>query len=166
MKLYSIDYEIQKCIEAMFDTVNEETGEVEPGTIVYLSALKEERNKKLDNIGAYIKNEESDVEAIKREIEKLKARQTVKENHIKRLKDYVGESMQAMNEEKFESPRVAFSFRKSEPVVISDESAIPDEYKKTKIEVSPDKTAIKKAIKEGAIIPGASLETKFNLQIK
>jgi len=43
---------------------------------------------------------------------------------------------------------------------------IPKEFTTTKIEISPDKTAIKKAIKEGKIVPGAVLLQKQNLQIK
>ena len=40
------------------------------------------------------------------------------------------------------------------------------EYIKEKIELTPDKNAIKKAIESGSDIPGALLVTKQNLQIK
>lgn len=45
------------------------------------------------------------------------------------------------------------SYRKSEAVVLVDETLIPTEFKKEKISVSIDKTEIKKALKEGKEIP-------------
>ena len=58
------------------------------------------------------------------------------------------------------------SYRKSEAVVLVDETLIPTEFKKEKISVSIDKTEIKKALKEGKEIPWAVIETRQNLQIK
>ena len=45
------------------------------------------------------------------------------------------------------------SYRKSEAVVLVDETLIPTEFKKEKVSVSIDKTEIKKALKEGKEIP-------------
>lgn len=58
------------------------------------------------------------------------------------------------------------SYRKSEAVILTDEEAIPAEFKKEKITVSVDKTEIKKALKAWLEVAGASLETRQNLQIK
>lgn len=58
------------------------------------------------------------------------------------------------------------SYRKSEAVVLVDETLIPTEFKKEKVSVSIDKTEIKKALKEGKEIPWAVIETRQNLQIK
>lgn len=44
--------------------------------------------------------------------------------------------------------------------------AIPDEYKRTKVTVDADKTAIKKAIKSGMEIPGAEVIQKLNMTLK
>jgi hypothetical protein len=43
-------------------------------------------------------------------------------------------------------------------VIIDDLTAIPSEYVTTKIDLVPDKTAIKKAIKAGEEVPGAHIE--------
>nr|DAW73395.1 MAG TPA: resistance protein [Caudoviricetes sp.] len=45
------------------------------------------------------------------------------------------------------------SYRKSEAVVLVDETLIPTEFKKEKVSISIDKTEIKKALKEGKEIP-------------
>jgi hypothetical protein len=51
-------------------------------------------------------------------------------------------------------------------VEVTDCNQLPKEYLKEKIEISADKTAIKKAIESGENISGALLVTKSNLQIK
>ena len=61
---------------------------------------------------------------------------------------------------------VAATFRKSVQTIIDDLDQVPKQYKTVKVETTPDKTAIKKAIQEGEIIEGAHLEEKNNLQIK
>jgi hypothetical protein len=49
-------------------------------------------------------------------------------------------------------------------VVIDDENAIPDNYRI--IEVKLNKAQIKADLKEGAIMTGAHLETRKNIQIR
>ena len=69
---------------------------------------------------------------------------------------------------KIETNEYSFSFRKSESVNI--DSFVFDtnneEFNRTTIKVEPDKTAIKKALKDGVEVMGASLESKLNLQVK
>lgn len=166
MNLYEIKAEYLAAIESMFDSVNEETGEVDAGTVERIAELKATLGEKLDAIGAYIKNLASDVNALDDEIKALTARKKAKENKIESLKKYVLPFIEEMDDHKFESARVAFSMRSSESVDITDENAIPKEYIKIKTETAPDKTAIKKAIKAGKNVKGAELVTKNNLQIK
>lgn len=67
--------------------------------------------------------------------------------------------------EKFEAPRVAISWRKSEAVKILDESMIAPCFWKTPAP-QLDKMSIKATIKSGQAVPGATLEEKQNIQIK
>ena len=166
MNLYEIKAEIAAAIESMFDTVNEETGEVDAGTVERLESLQAEKSEKIENCGLYLKNIDSEISALDAEIKKLTARKKIKENKRDRLKEYVKPFIEEMENKKFESARVVFSLRSSESVNITDESAISAEYMKTKTETTPDLTAIKKAIKAGAVVSGAELITKNNLQIK
>ena len=48
-------------------------------------------------------------------------------------------------------------------VVVDDLTQIPTQYQRTKIQVDIDKTAIKKAIKDGDTVPGAHLEQAESL---
>ena len=74
--------------------------------------------------------------------------------------------MASLNKYRFETPKCSISYRKSEVVNVFDESQIPKDYIKIKTETSVDKTAVKKAIKNGVAINGATLDTKLNMQIK
>lgn len=163
MTLYEIKQEMEDAINAVFANVDEETGEVPEEAVAKLSELQMQRDEKLDNLGAYIKNLSAEVDSLKAEEKNLKARREVKEHKIESLKAYVSE---CLNGEKFESARVAFSFRKSESVGIDDVNSLPDEFKISETSVKADKKAIKDAIKNGQDVHGAWLETKQNLQIK
>lgn len=166
MTLYEIDNETRIAIQTMLMSVDEETGEVDEQMAKAVEELQIARKEKLEAIGCYIKNLEAEQKAIKEEEKALKERADAKEKQIERLKAYVANSLLATNELKFESPRVAYSFRKSESVDVTDLSKIPTQYLKTKTTVDADKTAIKKAMKDGEIVEGAQLVIRQNLQIK
>lgn len=163
MNLYEINAAIEEAINNLFNSVDEETGEVSPEAVKNLSDLQIQKEEKLDNIAAYIKNLLAEADMIKTEEANLKARREAKEKKAESLKNYLAA---ALDGEKFESSRVSCSWRKSEVVNIPDVELIPDEYKKIKTDISADKAAIKKALKSGEEVRGAFLETKNNLQIK
>lgn len=151
--LYEINEEILNCVDT-------ETGEIiDPEK---LSQLQMDFDDKVEGIALWIKDLLSDAAAIKAEKDKLNERQKVCENKAKSLKEYLSGYLAG---EKFETPRVAISYRKSESVNVSDIGKIPDEYLKRK-DPEPDKTAIKAAIKSGQIIDGAEIVVNQNIQIK
>ena len=164
--LYEINRKIEEILDRLYETADEETGEVSEDILFELSDMQEERKTKLDNIGAYIKNLEADAKAIKDEIANLKKRMDAKTRKADRLRQYVAEDLLCHNEKKMETGRIAYSFRPSKQVIVEDESQIPSEYMKEKVSVEPDKTAIKKAIEAGEEIAGCQLVEKQNLQIK
>ena len=67
--------------------------------------------------------------------------------------------------EKFKTSKVNISYRKSERVDVSDITKLDDDYLKFK-EPEPDKTKIKKAIKDGVKLDGVQLIENYNIQIK
>jgi len=83
------------------------------------------------------------------------------------LLDYVKFVMESFN---IPTPLITsiakLSFRRADSVVIQDETKIPEAFMVTKTTVTPDKVAIKKAIKEGQIVPGAELVESKHLQVK
>ena len=153
MNLYEIN-------ERILDCVDPETGEVVD--IRMLEELQMERDSKIENIALWIKNLLSDAEELDREKKKLADRQRISENKAKSLKEYLS---RFVNGEKFKTPRVSISWRKSESVSVDDISSVPDRFLKYS-DPAPDKTAIKKAIKSGEDVPGARLIEGKNIQIK
>lgn len=156
MNLYEIEQEIMNCVDM-------ETGEIIDTE--KLEQLQMDRDKKIENIALWIKNLKADAEALKAEKNALAERQKAAENKAESLKKYL---LGFLAGEKFSTPKVAISFRKSESVQVTDIKSVmdfDDQYVKF-AEPTVDKTAIKKAIKSGIAIPGAELVENQNIQIK
>ena len=104
-------------------------------------------------------------EAIKTEIERLTVMKKAIDSKIDKFKEYVKVNMQDLNLEKIQTELGTLTIAKNPvSVEIYDETLIADEYKKEKVTVSIDKTAIKNAIKSGKDVQGARLiEDKTSL---
>jgi hypothetical protein len=85
---------------------------------------------------------------------------------IERMETAISGAMQLFQMDKIESPLIKLSFRKSESVEVINEAQLTDQFTTTKTTVTPNKVAIKEAIKNGEVVEGAVLVTNFNLQIK
>lgn len=163
MTLWEINKEIEEAVNRVFSSVDEETGEVSDEAMQVLTDLQMAKEEKLENIGLYIKNLKAEAKAIKEEEEALKKRRESKEKKAESLSKYV---TMILNGEKWESSKVAFTFRKSSQTKITDIDAIPEAYKTMETTWKADKTAIKKAIEAGEDIAGAHIEEKINMSIK
>lgn len=152
--LYEIDQEILSCIDM-------ETGEILD--VEKLNELQIARETKLENVALWIKNLNSDMAAYKAEIDSFKQRYDAAKNKVENLKEWLTFVLEG---QKMVTPKVQVTFRKSESIQIADEGLIPEEYIKQKIETSPDKIAIKEAIKSGKTIAGCELVTNTNISIK
>lgn len=154
-------YEIDKALMDFEFEVDEETGEILNAS--ELDDLNLAREQKIENIGLYIKNLEAEKEAVKNEKNNFADRQKRLEKKIESLKGYLTYALQG---EKFSTPRVAVSFRKSESVLVKDKFLIPDHYMNISVVREPNKTAIKNAIKRGEDILGVELIEKKNVSVK
>ena len=100
------------------------------------------------------------------EIKRLLELKQVHEKKISSADKQIDYLLKLFKIDKMKTKINELSYRKSEAVVLVDETLIPTEFKKEKVSVSIDKTEIKKALKEGKEIPWAVIETRQNLQIK
>lgn len=156
-------YDIDSAITALIDN---ETGEVTDEEA--FDALQMERDVKVENIGLYFKDLTAEAKAIKEEEASLAARRKAVENKAERLKhllDY------ALNGDKFSTPRLKVSYRKSSTVELSagftEWAEINADDLLTYSEPNPNKTAIKAAIKDGRVpCDMATIETHENISIK
>lgn len=125
---------------------------------------REELNNKAKAYIYVIRNKENHIDNINAEIERLREMKWQTEREIDRIKNYLSLAVDQFGN--FETGLYKISNRISKSVEVTDCNLLPKEYLKEKIEINPDKSAIKKAIESGADIPGALLVTKSNLQIK
>lgn len=130
-------------------------------------AIQMDKTEKIKNTIKVIENKIALRAAIKAKIKGLTDRLKTLDKEIDYLKARVGASL---GYEKFETDDVRVTFRKSESVVIPDESKVPAEFMDYKNVASPRKDDIKKYLKgiEGSDekCDWASIETKQNIQIK
>lgn len=161
--LYEINNEIEQAINDILESQDSETGEVDESLVHVLEDLQMQRNEKIDNIGAYIKNLTAEANMLKEEENALKARREAKEKKAESLKNYLSS---VLDGERFESARVVCSWRKSDSVEVEDVELLPDEFKVVKTKIEPNKAEIKKALKSGTEVRGAWLIEKNNIQIK
>lgn len=152
--LYEIDQAILECLDI-------ETGEIIDSA--RLDALQMERQDKVESVALWIKNLSADALAYKAEKEAFAERE---KKALKKVEDLKAWLAGALGGEKFSTWRCAVSFRKSEAVEIDDEALLPHELKTEKITYTPNKTAIKEAIKAGQEISGARLVERLNASIK
>ena len=157
MNLYQIKEEIEQAIN---ECVDFETGEILDSE--RLDRLNMALNEKRENIALYIKNLVADSKAIDEEIKNLTARKRSMNNKVDWLKSYLANDLQG---NKFETPKVVVSFRKSKAIDIAPNANIPDEFLIMQAP-KPDKAGLKKAIQAGAVINGVSIVEKSNISIK
>lgn len=161
-------YQISSDYMAVLDggmVIEEETGEIIFDS-TNLDDLKAAYEDKLEACALYLKNLESDAEAIKAEEKALADRRRTIERKAERMRDYVSSCVQDVAGCKFETPRVSLYLRKSKRVEVFDLGAVPGEYVVRKETVQPDKKAIKDAIGSGDSVPGAVVRECFSLQVK
>lgn len=154
-------YEIDKAILDFEFEIDEESGEILNAN--ELDELKMEREDKIEGISLWIKNLEAEKEAVKNEKNNFADREKRLGKKIDSLKGYL---TYALDGQKFSTPRVAVSFRKSESVLVKDEYLVPDNFCDFTMVRKPNKTAIKSALKSGEEIMGVELIEKKNVQIK
>lgn len=159
--LYEIERSLNEVIENGF-YVDEETGECWDSED--LDTLQADYLDKVEACALYAKNLESDARAIREEEKSLADRRRSLEAKAERLRDYITRSMTATGHDKVETPRCRLSFRKTESVYVSEHATIPMEF--VKLTETPDKQALKKAIKAGREFDGVWINTSRSLQVK
>jgi hypothetical protein len=168
MNLFQIDKQIEELVEYGFNNecFDFETGEIDTEKAErFLADLQVEREVKLDNYGKYVKNLEAQAKALKEEEDKFKQRRQRIERKAEWFKKAIVSSLMLNGDKKFESVNVVLSTTKSHKVEV-DAEMLDKRFMREKVEYTPDKTAIKEAIKNGEEVVGAWMVTNINLTVK
>lgn len=156
-------YELTDAMRNFELEIDEETGEILNGE--ELDLLEIEHKLKLRNCVYYYKNKMAEAEALKKEKQKLAARQKAAERQAEWIKQYIAADLDGEDFKPDEDVTVKVTWRKSESVECDDIYKVPDEYLRHK-EPELDKSKIKKAIRDGVDIDGCRIVKNNNIQIK
>ena len=160
--LYEIDQAIMDCVDL-------ETGEIiDPEK---LTALQMEREAKLEGVALWIKDLNYEAQMVKEEADKLTARKKALDNKVASLKTWL---LWALDGQKLKTARCSVYQTHSTKVSVANEPELikflqtldePEKFLRYK-EPELKKDDIKKALKDGYVIPGAVLEETEGVVIK
>lgn len=158
MNIYEID-------KAITDLIDPETGEIRD--FEAFAALSMARDTKIENMALWYKDLSAEAKAIREEEKTLAERRRSAENKADHLKAYINTILAG---EKYSTPRVAISWRKSSVVELDDAflgwADVNAQHLLRDKEPEPDKAAIKEALKNGAEIQFARMVDTTSMQIK
>ena len=164
LSLYQLSTNYLQALDFLTDPEADLPAEVINDT---LEALGGELEDKAINVAKFLRNMEAVAEAIKEAEETMAKRRKALENRVKWMKDYLKGNMEHTGITKIECPYFKLSIQKNPTAVnVTNENAIPEQFKEQVITWKIDKTAIKEAIKKGEAVPGAELVNGTRLVIK
>lgn len=143
-----------------------EEGEDEAKFTDTLESLEDAIEDKAEAYFYIIRNVESDIESIKAEEKRLADKRRAAENKMRRLKDNLQYSMEAVDKPKIKTPLFTANIQKNAPSVdVFNEELIPRSYYEAK-EPQLNKKALLTALKDGQDIPGASIKQTESLRLR
>jgi hypothetical protein len=160
--LYKINIDLEGAMRTAELEAEENQGEISDYLSSLLDSFEDEKDLKVGNICRYIKSLKAEGDMVRAEEKSLYDRRRVAENKAESLKQYLAGFLK--EGETFADENSKILWRKSESVFITDAERVPPEYQK--ISITPDKAALKKAIKDGKEFDGISILPKQNIQIK
>ena len=159
LTLYQITQE-----QARLNAMLEETGgELTPEIEEALAINAENLQVKAGGYGITILKYDAMADAAAAEIKRIQAIKKTCENIVDRMKKTLVKAMQDFDTEAIETGTMKLGLHKSTSVQIDDESKVPADCKKIKIEIS--KTDLKAHILKGEDC-GGHIETNYSLQIR
>ena len=132
----------------------------------YLDALAGQEAEKVDAFAGFIREQAARAEFLKAEAQRIAAKGRAIERRIDGLKAHYLHIMQANGLSRVAGSTYTLATRKSSRVDVPDVSALPENFRVVKTEVSADKKAIAAALKAGKQVAGASLVESVSLQIR
>lgn len=131
----------------------------------YLDMLGDQEQAKVDAFAQFVKLESARAEALKAEAQRLANKARTAASRIAFLKSYYLDAMQRNGLQNVRGQVYALSVRSTDVVTITDEAKLPERYAIKKTTITPDKLAIRDALKKGEDIPGAILDKSYSLRV-
>jgi hypothetical protein len=160
-------YNIQSEYKQLAEKIIEAGGEIDAETEALLAINKDSLQLKAVQYTLIIKDNENDIEALNKEIARLSALKTSRENGNERLKTIIKNAMELYEVTEIKGENFKLSFRKSTSLKITDPEKVPAFFKeKVPATWKIINADVKAALTKGEEVPGAELLNNKNLQIK
>jgi archaellin len=179
-------YQIRGEHLGLLKLIEEAEGELTPEIEEQLVLTKDEFESKAVSYGFVVKMHEDAEEIIDKEIKRLQELKKKAAKRAEKFKDTLDKAMKEFGFEKIKTETITLSYRSSKPVELVEEfdehflsnvtievkpkEGAPAEIEKLieyfDVKAQPSKTRIGDALKTGAVVPGAKIIEKKNLQIK
>lgn len=133
-----------------------------------LNEINDSVDKKAVNIASFIKNLESEKNAVEQARKDMQLREKSLDRKIEYLADYLKLNLEKVGvNEVTKSPNFVIKIKKCPPSVhVFDEIELSDEYKEKVETIKIDKNKIKNDLNNGVVVYGATLIQKTRLEIK
>lgn len=164
LSLYTISQEHRAMVARLMDTQDDE--------LVIADTIEAESyplEVKAQNVAYAVKNLEATADAIKAAEKEMAERRKRIENRAANVKEYLKTCMEIAGVTKIDCPHFALAIKNNPASVdVFEPGLIPAEFMRQPEPppASPDKTAIKEALKAGKEVPGAMLASGTRLEIK
>jgi hypothetical protein len=165
--LYEIATDVQHAM-TLAETIFADEGEIPADLETQMSSLMISQEKKVDSVCYYLDRKQAEIDVIEAEIQRAKTWIARQQKSIDWLLNVAGKIMTEQNVKSLNGTtmRKLITRVSTQTVVNVDPSELPNEFKRTEIKVSADKTAIKAAISQGFSIPGCETKEVKNFSWK
>jgi hypothetical protein len=158
-------YSAAETVRALLEQIDPETGEIPEGFEQARAIVA----TKAQAVAAFILSNEAEAAMVEAHAKDLIARVKSARKRSDWLKQYLQSHMTACGITEIKSDdgtfKASLSIGRDESVEVFDEKQVPADYMVEKTTSAPDKTLIKKAIKDGYEVPGARLVKKDRLSL-
>lgn len=169
LTLYEINDEIIALENALWESLDEETGEINQDIVKKLNKMQIIKGNKLNSICIVNEKIEDNVKLAKEKLKQIKDYIDKQEKVQQVLLDYTTRNIEVGK--KYDLGLHKIGWRKSTATEIKDEDKFCEKYKdtkfvKTEISYKPVKDEIKEALQNGEKLEGVELVEKQNIQVK
>lgn len=153
-------------VRELLEQVDSETGELPEG----LGQARALVATKSQAVAAFILENEAQANLVEQHAKTLMARVKAARKRSEWLRDYLRSHMDGCGVLSIKSDDGTFCVKlereRDESVEVFDDKQLPRDYLRETVKVEPDKTLIRKAMKDGFTVPGAKLVRKDRLTIR
>lgn len=164
--MFGITNDFTALQDAVLDA-DADTGEIDEALVALFDEIQISAEDAVLGAANVYRSAKAEIELYKQEEKRLEEMRERLEARLDAFSGAVEKFCTRMGIEKIDGVHAQVGFKKNPPSVkVDNEEEIPEEFFRTKIEKTIDKTAIKKAIQAGVEVPGAHIEQLRKFYIK